>query len=107
MGVFHLVMARARQEREVQVAQVLSSLATFADSLPAVRASSGPDISKEGFQQGYTHALVIEFGDEAGRDAYLRHPDHEELAGVLVTVTEQCLVLAIESGQGLVPDGIG
>ena len=107
MGVFHLVMAQARPNREVQVAEVLSSLATFADSLSAVRASSGPDMSKEGFQQGYTHALVIEFGDEGKRDDYLRHPDHEELAGVLEAVTEQCLVLAIEAGQGLVPDGIG
>ena len=107
MGVFHLVMARARPERDVQVTEVLSSLATFADSLSAVRSSSGPDLSKEGFQQGYTHALVIEFGDEAGRDDYLRHPGHEELAEVLVSVTEQCLVLAIEAGQGLVPDGIG
>ncbi|GAA1610829.1 hypothetical protein GCM10009789_76530 [Kribbella sancticallisti] len=107
MAVFHLVMARARPGREVQVTEVLSSLATFAESLSAVRTSSGPDISEEGFQQGYTHALVIEFGDETGRDAYLKHPGHEELAGVLMAETEHCLVLAIEAGQGLVPERVG
>jgi len=39
--------------------------------------SGGPYSSPEGLNQGFTHGFIMTFADEASRDAYLPHPDHE------------------------------
>jgi hypothetical protein len=36
----------------------------------------GRNTSPEGLDQGYTHCFIVTFRDEAGRNAYLPHPEH-------------------------------
>jgi hypothetical protein len=38
----------------------------------------GTNNSPEGLNKGCTHGFILTFDSEAGRDAYLIHPDHEE-----------------------------
>ena len=38
----------------------------------------GDNVSEEGKSAGLTHAFVVTFNDERGRDAYLKHPAHLE-----------------------------
>jgi len=34
--------------------------------------------------QGFTHVYVITFEDEAARDAYLPHPEHQQFVDMLM-----------------------
>ncbi|QDT06548.1 Stress responsive A/B Barrel Domain protein [Rubripirellula lacrimiformis] len=43
----------------------------------------GTDNSPEGLADGFTHAFVLSFADEAGRAKYLPHPEHAAFGGVL------------------------
>ena len=43
----------------------------------------GINNSPEPLDDGFTHAFVLTFADEAGRAAYLPHPDHAAFGGVL------------------------
>ncbi len=38
----------------------------------------GVNVSPEGKDLGYTHCFLVTFDDDAGRDAYLPHPAHQE-----------------------------
>lgn len=52
----------------------------------------GTDVSVEGKADGYTHCFFVTFGDEAGRDAYLPHPDHKAFGSLLRPHLEKVLV---------------
>ncbi len=50
--------------------------------------SYGANVSPEGLHQGFTDGFIIDFVDEAARDAYLVHPDHTAAGGRLVAALE-------------------
>jgi hypothetical protein len=52
----------------------------------------GTDVSVENLSQGYTHCFLVTFLSEAGRDAYLPHPAHQEFVAVLEPHLEKALV---------------
>ena len=43
----------------------------------------GTNNSPEGLNQGLTHCFLLSFDSEAGRDAYLIHPDHKKFGKML------------------------
>jgi hypothetical protein len=54
------------------------AFAELAAKLPFVRGFEwGHNSSPEGLNHGYTHCFVVTFEDEAGRDVYLPHPEHQ------------------------------
>mgnify|MGYP005861738671 CR=1 FL=1 len=53
----------------------------------------GTDVSPEGKAQGFTHCFLVTFRDEAGRDAYLPHPAHQDFVKVLRPHLEKVLVV--------------
>ena len=53
---------------------------------------SGANESPEGLDKGYTHAVLMTFGDAAARDAYLPHPAHEALKAVFVPMIDDIIV---------------
>lgn len=53
----------------------------------------GVNDSPEGMNKGYTHAVLMTFADEASREAYLPHPEHEKLKQVFVPLLEDIVVL--------------
>ena len=46
--------------------------------------SSGPNISSEGLNQGYTHSFIMTFESEKARDEYLPHPIHQAAVKVVI-----------------------
>jgi hypothetical protein len=52
----------------------------------------GTNVSPEGKSEGFTHVFVVTFRDEAGRDAYLKHPAHDEYVKVVRDRREKVIV---------------
>lgn len=75
----HVVLFKFRAQ--ASAAAVLGIEAAFrqlAAKLPFVTGFEwGRNSSPEGLDHGFTHCFVVTFKDEAGRDAYLPHPEHQ------------------------------
>ncbi len=52
----------------------------------------GLNDSPEKLNQGYTHSVLMTFADEAGRQEYLPHPEHEALKSVFIPLLEDIVV---------------
>jgi N-dimethylarginine dimethylaminohydrolase len=79
------------------IAECFAALARLRQLIPGLeQISSGPNISKEGLHQGFTHAFVITFRDAAARDAYLPHPEHEKVKQMLLRLVEDVVVVDYE-----------
>ena len=56
---------------------IIADFASLATSVPSVQAlEHGPNVSPEGFDDGFTHCFVVTFAGAAERDAYLVDPAH-------------------------------
>jgi len=78
--VKHVVLLRFMPAREAKIKEVMAALAGLKDKVPGiVDFSGGQNSSMEGLSKGYTHGFVMTFEDEASRDAYLPHPEHEKV----------------------------
>ncbi len=52
----------------------------------------GLNDSTEGKNKGYTHAVIMNFVDNAGRDNYLPHPEHQELKKLFRPILDDLIV---------------
>lgn len=52
----------------------------------------GTNDSPEEKNQGYTHAVCMHFADEAGRQSYLPHPEHDALRAVFKPLVKDIIV---------------
>ncbi|MGL4507727.1 MAG: Dabb family protein, partial [Aeromonas sobria] len=43
--------------------------------------------------EGFTHSVLMTFADEAARQRYLPHPDHDALKAIFRPVLERIIVL--------------
>jgi len=79
--VKHVALMRLKpQVTEAEAEALLAELAALQEKIPGLLDfSSGPYSSSEGLSKGFTHGFVMTFADEAARDAYLPHPDHERV----------------------------
>jgi hypothetical protein len=59
----------------------------------------GINNSPEGLDDGYTHAFLVTFEDEAGRAVYLPHPSHKEFGGIVRPNVEKVLVFDFYNGK--------
>ena len=84
--VKHVVLVRFNRETPVvAIEEIFSALATLRQKIPGLLdVSSGVNSSPEGLAKGFTHGFVMTFADEASRDGYLPHPDHEAVKGLLL-----------------------
>ena len=53
----------------------------------------GTNNSPEGLNKDFTHAFFVTFADEAGRAAYLPHPDHQAFVEILRPHLEDVFVM--------------
>lgn len=58
-----------------------------------VSAEWGANDSPEQKNQGYTHAVLMNFADEAGRQNYLPHPEHDALRAVFKPLVKDVIVV--------------
>ncbi len=90
--VKHAVLLRFKPEVTPQQAQeLLDAVGGLKDKIPGILDfSGGPYSSPEGFNKGFTHGFIMTFADEASRDAYLPHPEHE--------VVKEKILAALDGG---------
>ncbi|HHQ4713325.1 Dabb family protein [Aeromonas veronii] len=67
----------------------------------------GENDSPEGRDGGFTHSVLMTFADEAARQRYLPHPDHDALKAIFRPVLERIIVLdyTLQAGDRVVPEG--
>jgi hypothetical protein len=90
----HVVLVKFKPElSKEQIKEVVDAFAELPKKIDSIEAFEwGTDNSPEMLAQGFTHCFLLTFRDEAGRDKYLPHPEHEKfkelalqrIAGVLV-----------------------
>lgn len=59
----------------------------------------GTNNSPEGLAQGFTHCFFLTFDSEAGRAAYLPHPDHKAFGAILGPHLDKVLVIDYWAGK--------
>lgn len=83
--VRHVVVFKYRQgASEAQIQEVTNAFRALQDSIPGIVAfEHGVNNSPEGKNLGFTHVYLLTFEDEAARDAYLPHPQHQAFGQLL------------------------
>ncbi|GMU24242.1 MAG: hypothetical protein AMXMBFR13_43180 [Phycisphaerae bacterium] len=83
--VKHVVLLRFKPgTSQQQVDQIFAALAGLQSKIPGLLDfSGGPYSSGEGLNRGFTHGFVMTFADEASRDGYLPHPEHEKVKAII------------------------
>jgi hypothetical protein len=88
--VNHIVLLTFKLGHASQFQPLMKALAALRSKLPGMTGiSGGPYDSPEGFNQGYTHGLIITFADAASRNQYLGHPDHEKVKADFLPLVEK------------------
>lgn len=87
--LFKFKESAAKEQIERVVAE-FSDLPKKIDTI--VDFERGTDVSVENKSHGFTHGFVVTFRDEAGRDKYLPHPDHQAFVQIVRPVLEDVLV---------------
>lgn len=67
-----------------QKKQVADAFAALPAAIPQIISlNHGTNVSKEGFNLGFTHAFVVTFANEKDRDIYLEHEAHKKFGKLL------------------------
>ena len=91
----HVVMYKFKETATPeQVDQVVTAFAGLPKKIDAIVGfERGTNVSPEGKSEGFTHVFVVTFKDEAGRDAYLKHPAHDAYVQVVKDKREKVIVI--------------
>jgi N-dimethylarginine dimethylaminohydrolase len=97
--VQHVVLLKfKRSVSDTTVRECFAALAQLQQLIPGLEHfSGGPNTSTEGQTKGFGHGFVMTFRDEAARDAYLPHPEHERVKRLLLRHVEDVIVVDYES----------
>ena len=90
----HIVMYQFKPTAtEAQIQQVIDAFAGLPAKIDTiVEFEHGTNVSKEGKSEGFTHVFVVTFKDEDGREAYLKHPAHDEYVKIVRDKREKVVV---------------
>ncbi|NOX55791.1 MAG: hypothetical protein GXP27_15395 [Planctomycetes bacterium] len=91
----HLVFFRYKKTASpAQIQAVVDALSALPSKIDAIQSLQwGTNNSPEGLNDGFTHAFVFTFKDEAGRKKYLPHPDHLAVGKVLRPIMDAVFVI--------------
>ena len=86
----HVVLFKLRPGLPGSIADdIFAALKALQQQMPGIiNVSAGKDASPEGLQRGHTHGFTVDFVDAAARDAYLPHPAHQKVGGMIVASAE-------------------
>src|ERR1043166_5775576 len=95
--VKHVVLLRIRRDLSPSaVEQLFAQIAALRHTISGIFDFSWrPYSSPEGLQRGFTHGFVMTFVDEASRDAYLPHPEHERVKAQILAALDGGLDAAV------------
>ncbi|EKO3861510.1 TPA: Dabb family protein [Vibrio harveyi] len=86
--------ASATSEKIQQLRELFEAMPTKVEGVNDVE--WGLNNSPEGKNKDYTHAVMMTFADEAGRQNYLPHPEHDALKEVFRPLLEDIIVFDYE-----------
>lgn len=90
----HILLIKFKEDADPQQIDILKGL--FLDMTQKVDGVEdvewGENNSPEHKNQGYTHSVVMTFSDEAGRENYLPHPEHNALKVVFRPLIDNVIV---------------
>jgi len=70
---------------ESEITSALNQLGELKKEIPSMtHFSFGKDCSTESLNKGFTHAALFIFQDKAGRNAYMKNPEHHRIAKEVV-----------------------
>ena len=76
---------------EEQISSIFSSLESLFNNKTIsglLSYSGGPYSSPEGLNKGFTHGFTMTFADEASRNNYFPHPDHESIKNAIIPIVD-------------------
>jgi hypothetical protein len=90
----HVVMYKFRDDLSpAKLQEVIDAFAGLPKKVNSIIGfEHGTNVSKEGKSEGFTHAFVVTFKNEADLAAYLVHPAHEEYVKVVKDRREKVIV---------------
>jgi Stress responsive A/B Barrel Domain len=87
MTVRHCVLVRFKPDANVTL--IFAELKALTHKIDGILSITvGADNSPEGLQRGNTHGFTVDFRDMTSRDAYLPHPEHQKVGGMIVAAAE-------------------
>ncbi len=91
----HLLLIKFKQSADsLEIEKLKGLFASMPEKVDGVLAVEwGENDSPEGKNQGFTHSVLMTFADEAGRQNYLPHPEHDALKQVFRPLLEDIVVL--------------
>ncbi|PXA05062.1 stress protein [Coraliomargarita sinensis] len=90
----HLLLIQFKDNATTeQIDEVEALFRAIPDKVDGVVSTEwGLNDSPEGKNKNFTHAVLMDFADEAGRHNYLPHPEHEALKAVFKPLVEDIIV---------------
>ncbi|MET1283058.1 Dabb family protein [Vibrio navarrensis] len=90
----HFLLIKFKQSADSSEIEKLKGLfAAMPEKVDGVLAVEwGENDSPEGKNQGFTYSVLMTFADEAGRQNYLPHPEHDALKQVFRPLLEDIVV---------------
>jgi heme-degrading monooxygenase HmoA len=97
----HIVMYKFKPETTpAQIQEVIDAFAGLPKKVDTIVGfEAGPNVSKEGKSEGFTHVFVVTFKTEADLAAYLVHPAHEAYVKVVKDKREKVVVFDYWAGR--------
>ena len=91
----HMVVFKYKDSASAeQIAKIETAFAALPSKIDTIiDFEMGPNISKEGHDQGFTHCYLVTFDDQAGLDVYLPHPDHKAFVELLLPSLDKVFVV--------------
>jgi hypothetical protein len=91
----HMVFVKFKDDAaEEDVQAVIDGFAALPAKIDTIKAfECGTNNSPEKHDAGFTHAFMVTFESEEGRQTYLPHPDHDAFVEVLKPVLDKVRVL--------------
>jgi hypothetical protein len=90
----HIVMYQFKPDvTPAQLQEVIDAFAGLPKKINTIIGfEHGPNISKEGKSEGFTHVFVVTFKNEKDRDDYIAHPAHQDYVKVVQGRREKVIV---------------
>ena len=84
-AVRHVVVFKYTEDAsDAEIQKITDAFRALKDKIPGIVSFEyGVNNSPEGLNQGFTHVYVVTFENEAARDAYLPHPEHQKFVDML------------------------
>jgi len=95
--ITHVVLAKLKDQSPQSIESMCALIGSMNGKIPSLRhLEVGRDVTRS--QRSYDLALIAEFDDLTGLDAYLTHPIHIPISDKLKELAANIVVVDYESG---------